>query len=95
MAGSLFTSDETAGAAITVLGAAEMGGEPQVDTFAHNVTVENCALERSGKFMWDYGCLWQTTVWPEEYNDAGCVVWLSQRVGCLREMKPLSLPHVT
>ena len=41
-----------------------------METLARNVTVENCTLERSGKFMWDYGYLWQITVWPEEYTDA-------------------------
>ena len=63
------TSDGLAGAAITVLGAEKKGSEREVETFARNVTVENCTLERSGKFMWDYGYLWQITVWPEEYND--------------------------
>ncbi len=64
------TSDGLAGAAITVLGAGKKGSEREVETFARNVTVENCTLERSGKFMWDYGYLWQITVWPEDYNDA-------------------------
>ncbi|MFZ4767631.1 MAG: NosD domain-containing protein, partial [Roseimicrobium sp.] len=64
------TSDGLAGAAITVLGAEKKGHEREVETLARNVTVENCTLERSGKFMWDYGYLWQITVWPEDYNDA-------------------------
>jgi len=64
------TSDGVAGAVITVLGAEKKGSEREVETFARNVTVENCTLERSGKFMWDYGYLWQITVWPEDYNDA-------------------------
>ena len=64
------TSDGLAGAVITVLGAEKKGSEREVETFARNVTVENCTLERSGKFMWDYGYLWQITVWPEDYNDA-------------------------
>jgi hypothetical protein len=59
-----------AGAVITVLGAAKPGSDCEIDTYARNVTVENCTLERSGKFMWDYGYLWQITVWPEDYNDA-------------------------
>lgn len=58
------TSDGVAGAVITVLGAEKKGSEREVETFARNVTVENCTLERSGKFMWDYGYLWQITVWP-------------------------------
>jgi hypothetical protein len=64
------TSDGVAGAVITVLGAAKLGSEREVETFARNVTLENCTLERSGKFMWDYGYLWQITVWPEDHNDA-------------------------
>ncbi len=63
------TSDGLAGAAITVLGAAKNGSEREVETFARNVTVENCTLERSGKFMWDYGYLWQITVWPEDFSE--------------------------
>lgn len=58
-----------AGAAITVFGAEKRGSEREVDTFARNVTVENCTLERTGKFMWDYGYLWQITVWPEDYAE--------------------------
>jgi hypothetical protein len=57
-----------AGAVITVLGAEKKGSDREVETYARNVTLENCTLERSGKFMWDYGYLWQITVWPEEYT---------------------------
>ena len=64
------TSAGVAGAVITVLGAEKKGSERDGETFARNVTVENCTLERSGKFMWDYGYLWQITVWPEDYNAA-------------------------
>ena len=64
------TSDGLAGAVITVLGGEKKGSEREVETWARNVTVENCTLERSGKFMWDYGYLWQITIWPEDYNDA-------------------------
>lgn len=64
------TSDGLAGAAITVLGAEQRASVREVQTFARNVTVENCTFERTGKFMWDYGFLWQIMVWPEDYNDA-------------------------
>lgn len=40
----------------------KQGHEREVETFARHVTLENCTLERSGKFMWDYGYLWQITV---------------------------------
>ncbi|HEX8911833.1 MAG TPA: right-handed parallel beta-helix repeat-containing protein [Humisphaera sp.] len=63
------TSDGLAGAAITVLGAEKPGSDREVTTYAENVTVENCTLERTGKFMWDYGLLWQYTVWPDDYGD--------------------------
>lgn len=64
------TADGLAGAAITVLGVERKGSVSEVETLARNVTVENCTLEHSGKFMWDYGYLWQITVWPEDYSDA-------------------------
>ena len=63
-------SDGLAGAAITVLGAEKKGSASDIDTYAKNVSVENCNLLRTGKFMWDYGYLWQITVWPEDYNSA-------------------------
>ena len=64
------TSDNIAGAAVTVVGMEKRGNEREVLSFVRNVTVENCTLERTGKFMWDYGYLWQITVWPEEYSEA-------------------------
>jgi S-formylglutathione hydrolase FrmB len=60
------TADGVAGAVVSVFGCRTNG---VVATAARNVTVENCALERSGKFMWDYGYLWQITVWPEEHTE--------------------------
>jgi len=62
------SSDEVAGAVVTVLGAEKPGSEREVTTFAKDVTVEHCHFRRSGKFMWDYGYLWQITVWPEEFG---------------------------
>ena len=62
------TSDGLAGAAITVLGAEKKGSDREVETYARNVTIEDCTLERSGKFMWDYGYLWQQVLWPEDYE---------------------------
>lgn len=62
------TSEGVAGAVITVLGVEKKGSDREIDRYARNVTVENCTLERSGKFMWDYGYLWQITVWPEEFS---------------------------
>lgn len=63
------SSQGMAGAVVTVLGAAKAGSVREIETYARNVTIENCTLERSGKFMWDYGFLWQRMVWPEDYND--------------------------
>lgn len=62
------TSDDLAGAAISVSGAERKGSDREIETYATNVTVENCTLERTGKFMWDYGLLWQIIVWPEDYS---------------------------
>ncbi len=61
-------SDGLAGAAITVLGAQKPGSEKEVANYVRGVTVTDCRLERTGKFMWDYGYLWQITVWPEEFG---------------------------
>jgi hypothetical protein len=62
------SSDNLAGAAISVAGSEKRGGDREVETYVRNVTVENCTLERTGKFMWDYGLLWQITLWPEDYS---------------------------
>lgn len=58
-----------AGAVVTVLGVSTAGSESEVANYATDVTVENCILLDSGKFMWDYGYLWQITVWPEEHTE--------------------------
>ncbi len=63
-------SDGVAGAVVTVLGVSEPGSESEVANYATDVTLENCTLLNSGKFMWDYGYLWQIAVWPEEYTDS-------------------------
>jgi Periplasmic copper-binding protein (NosD) len=63
-------SDHLAGAAITVTGALKAGSESEVTTFAENVTVESCNLIDTGKFMWDYGFLWQILLWPEDFTKA-------------------------
>lgn len=64
------TSSGLAGAVITVQGRLKSGSDRDVEEFARNITVENCTLARSGKFMWDYGFLWQIIVWPEDYSAA-------------------------
>ncbi len=33
-----------------------------------NVDVSGCTFENSGKFMWDYGYLWQRIVFPEHHS---------------------------
>ncbi len=52
-----------------MLGALKPGSDRDVETYASNITLENCELLRSGKFMWDYGYLWQITVWPEAHSE--------------------------
>lgn len=64
------TSERVAGAVINVEGASKPKSESEVLSYASEIAVENCALKDSGKFMWDYGLLWQILVWPEEYQAA-------------------------
>lgn len=61
-------SRDVAGAVIGVHGHAKKGSESEVITFAERVALESCTLLRSGKFMWDYGYLWQILLWPESYE---------------------------
>ncbi len=63
-------SHRVAGAVIGVSGVPKAGSQSEVDTFAKHITIENCTLLESGKFMWDYGLLWQILVWPEDYAPA-------------------------
>lgn len=56
------------GAVIHVEGATTPGVEYGVDGFAERVAVESCTLLRSGKFMWDYGHLWQQLLWPGDWE---------------------------
>ena len=60
-------SHDIAGAVINITGALPAHGEREVLTYASGVTISDCTLLRSGKFMWDYGYLWQQLVWPEDY----------------------------
>jgi Periplasmic copper-binding protein (NosD) len=61
-------SDGIAGAVVGVEGVRKQGSESEVDTYAERIRVENCTLLRSGKFMWDYGYLWQHLVWADDYE---------------------------
>jgi len=58
------------GAVITVEGLPDTASEDSVDTFATGISVRDCNLLDCGKFMWDYGLLWQILVWPEDYTPA-------------------------
>lgn len=62
------TSDKISGSIINVNGYSK---EPDFKNanFATNVSIENCTLINSGKFMWDYGFLWQIIVFSKEYNN--------------------------
>lgn len=59
-------ADRIAGAVINVEG--YKLSESEVGTFATNISIDNCVLMKSGKFMWDYGLLWQIMVFPEDYS---------------------------
>jgi hypothetical protein len=66
------SSDGVAGAVVNVNGFTE---KPNLHNntdinFATNVSVLNCTLFNSGKFMWDYGYLWQLIVFAEESTPA-------------------------
>jgi hypothetical protein len=61
-------SNGMAGAVIGVHGLVGRSSESAVAAYAERVAVENCTLLRSGKFMWDYGYLWQIVTWPEAYE---------------------------
>lgn len=52
-------SNRVAGAVISVFGALKKGSEREVEKHATNVSLDNCTLIDSGRFMWDYGLLWQ------------------------------------
>ncbi len=62
--------ERVAGAVINVQGAPETGSESAVHTFAENISVRDCRLLDCGKFMWDYGLLWQRLVFAAEYTPA-------------------------
>ncbi len=63
------TGTRMAGAVVTVRGEFDAPGRT-VNAFATAVDVRDCHLIDCGKFMWDYGLLWQMLVWPEEYTAA-------------------------
>ncbi len=69
-------SDGVAGAVIGVFGLAGKKSNSPVEFYADRVALENCTLLRSGKFMWDYGYLWQILTWPEDYEN-----WEVERAG--------------
>ncbi|MCG6189697.1 right-handed parallel beta-helix repeat-containing protein [Maribellus maritimus] len=60
-------SQGIAGSVINVNGYSSKS-KSRTNNFATNVTVENCSLINSGKFMWDYGFLWQIVVFSEYYS---------------------------
>jgi hypothetical protein len=61
-------SNGMAAAVIGVHGKYGKKSESEVEHYAERVALENCTLLRSGKFMWDYGYLWQIVTFPEAYE---------------------------
>ncbi|HRH95885.1 MAG TPA: right-handed parallel beta-helix repeat-containing protein [Prosthecobacter sp.] len=61
-------SNGMAAAVIGVHGKYGKKSEADVEFYAERVAVESCTLLRSGKFMWDYGYLWQIMTFPEAYE---------------------------
>ena len=65
----LFRDVKSNGMAAAVIGVHGLSkGESEVIAHAERVAVESCTLLRSGKFMWDYGYLWQIMTFPESYE---------------------------
>jgi hypothetical protein len=64
------SSNKVAGAIVNIEGYKKVHDSPNVENFATNVSVENCTFIDSGKFMWDYGLLWQIIVFSDEYTPA-------------------------
>ena len=54
-----------AGSVVSVYGCS---GSPK--NRAKNIEVFNCQFENCGKFMWDYGYLWEKMVFPEHFSAA-------------------------
>ncbi|MBK8093599.1 MAG: right-handed parallel beta-helix repeat-containing protein [Verrucomicrobiaceae bacterium] len=61
-------SNGIAAAVIGVHGKYGTKSESEVEHYAERVTLDSCTLLRSGKFMWDYGYLWQIMTFPESYQ---------------------------
>jgi hypothetical protein len=65
----LFREVKSNGMAAAVIGVHGLSkGESHVIAPAERVALESCTLLRSGKFMWDYGYLWQILTFPEAYQ---------------------------
>lgn len=65
----LFRDVKSNGMAAAVIGVHGLSkGESEVIAPAERVALESCTLIRSGKFMWDYGYLWQILTFPEAYQ---------------------------
>ena len=65
----LFRDVKANGMAAAVIGVHGLSkGESEVIAYAERVAMESCTLLRSGKFMWDYGYLWQIMTFPEAYE---------------------------
>jgi len=58
---------DVAGAVINVYGKANAIGEDRYPVY--DVDVHACRFRNSGKFMWDYGYLWQRIVFPEHHSE--------------------------
>jgi hypothetical protein len=66
-------SERIAGAAVNVIGYTEAKEDAAENTdinFAADVSVENCTFLQTGKFMWDYGYIWQLLVFAEDCTPA-------------------------
>lgn len=60
-------SVDLGGSALTVYGTYDENKNLRYPVY--NVDVKGCTFENTGKFMWDYGYLWQRIVFPEHHTE--------------------------
>lgn len=59
--------ENVAGAVVSVFGS--KSAEDKTESYASDIHLINCTFNKCGKFMWDYGYLWQRITFPELHNE--------------------------
>lgn len=65
------TAQNVAGAVVHILG--------NENRYAENIDVINCQFLKSGKFMWDYGYLWQSKVFEDKLKNHKVLKYLPEK----------------